>query len=777
MITVRFLYVTVFAALLLLLETVLFHVVDFIFDYFAATSVISYAVLGIGFGAFVASRVNSKEEWVYLACSIGATLSLYLTCYIMMRFPSLPLIVATISILFFFPVLFISLMFRRYAADKIYLYDMAGAGLGVIATVILYEFLRSEGIILICLTLIPLLGIIRCVTAPQVAKQSRRAALVVLVPLALLGGVLFGLQVSRDTLNVVNLFTTNDYAKRKVYRLKEPERIARSYDSLIGRIDLLTYKNKPGHYAVCYNGYGNDHFRGKVHKEYPHYKKNKIEWPTADRRVFHGLTPEPKIFIIGSAARGITQTVKKITPVKNITAIEIDPGIIQIMSKDFYKQSGKAYRGLNPIRGNALSVFKGTDQTYDMITMINTHSGRTIGYRSGPDHLQTRENYHMYFDHLTEDGYILFEERPFNRGGMLGFYRMINTLWHTLKERGVEDPSHHFFVWDWAGIKGRFPEIDLTYKKDTQEFRHREGYYYGMIVTREPLIGERRERTLTWYRDVVAISRLAYLKGVAEVGELSDLFGWLESGDLSKLEEEGFDSSILTNDRPFASLSTHDVPEVADLVIALAAIFAVFGALCLGGTLHRADHKRGLALALYNVMIGFGYFFIEIMLLQVYQNVFVSPSMTLILVLGFLLVSSGVGGMFASRLRPASAAALLIPISLAAVYTPDAIQMLDLPFTIGKVLGVALICACGFMMGVFFPKGLMVAAGWHMRAKVPYLFAINSVAGALAVVLALYSGIKIGYSKTVVIALAIYAVSALMIQVLASRQPSKKTAS
>jgi len=772
----RLLYVTAFAALLLLLETVLFHVVDFLFDYFSATAVISYAVLGIGLGAFSASLVKGDEERSYLFCSLGATLSLYASAFVLMRVPVLPLIAATISVLFFFPVLFITLVFRRHAADRVYLYDMAGAGLGVIVTVVLYEFLRSEGIVLLCLTLLPLLGLVRYTRAENVTRRAKRIAVVFLGPLVLLGAVLFGLQVSLDALNVVRLFTTDDYAKPKMYRVKDPDRVARSYDSLIGRVDLLTYESMPGHHCVCYNGYGNDHFRATPHKEYPYYKEKGIEWPSSDRRVFNGLVKEPKIFIIGSAARGITQTVKKLTPVDKITATEIDPSIIQIMARDYYKQSGMAYKGLNPIRGNALSLLKSLDQQFDMITLINTHSGRTIGYRSGPDYLQTRESYQMYLEHLTEDGYVLFEERPFNRGGQLGMYRMINTMWQTLKERGAADPSRHFFIWDWAGIKGRFPEIDLSYTRGTQEFRHRENYYVGMIVTREPLVGQRRERALTWFRDAVAISRLAYMKGVVEQGEFSELFAWLEQGDLSALEQEGFDSSILTDDRPFASLSTHDVPEVANLVLALAAIFVVFGLLCLGGTLRGASKGRGLVLALYNILIGFGYFFIEIMLLQVYQNVFVSPSMTLILVLGLLLISSGVGGMFAGGIRPAIAAAGLMPLALVAVYAPGAMLTLDLPVFIAKVIGVLLICACGFLMGVFFPKGLMLAGVWNMRPKVPFLFAINSVAGAFAVVLALYSGIKIGYSSTVVIALGIYAVAAMMIQILATREARRSVA-
>ena len=770
----RFLYVTAFAALLLLLETVLFHVVDFLFDYFSATGVISWAVLGIGIGALAAARIRGDEDRVYLFCAIGATLSLYASAFVMMRFPVLPLIAVCVSVLCFFPVVFITLAFRRHAADRVYLFDMAGAGLGVIVTVVLYEFLRSEGIVLLVLTLLPLLGLVRYLGAENVTRRAKRVAVVVLGPLVLLGAVLFGLQVGLDALNVVRLFTTEDYAKPKVYRLKEPDRIDRSYDNLVGRIDLLTYPKRPGFYCVCYNGHGNDGFDTRQPHEYEYYKKKGNKWPSADQRVFYGLKDEPQIFIIGAAARGVTKTVKKLTPLKNITATEIDPSIVQIMAHDYYAESGKAYRGLDPIVGNAISVLKSMDRQFDMITLINTHSGRTIGYRSGPDYLHTRETYHLYMDRLTEDGYINFEERPFNRGGELGLFRMIHTMWQVLRERGAADPSRHFFIWDWAAEPKLFPLIDLRYVEGTEEYRKRERYYKGMIATREPIVGERREKLLKWQRDVVGGSRVVYLKDVLEHGETSDFFKWLEQDDLSPLGADDFDASIVTNDRPFPSLSRNAVPEVVELVLYAGGIFVVFGLLCLIGVLKGVDKKRGFVLASYNTLIGFGYFFIEIMLLQVYQNVFVSPSMTLVLVLGLLLISSGLGGVVAGSIRPTIAAAGLFPLSLAAVYLPSVMLWLDLPFGIAKVLGVALICACGFLMGVFFPKGLGLAGIWNLRQKIPYLFAINSVAGSFAVVLALYSGIKFGYSTTIVAALAVYALSALMIEYLSSREARRR---
>jgi hypothetical protein len=74
---------------------------------------------------------------------------------------------------------------------------------------------------------------------------------------------------------------------------------------------------------------------------------------------------------------------------------------------------------------------------------------------------------------------------------------------------------------------------------------------------------------------------------------------------------------------------------------------------------------------------------------------------------------------------------------------------------------VATVFAIGFLMGVFFPTGLQLADRWKMRDKIPHLFAINSAAGSLATVVSLYLGVRIGYSWTLIIALALYALAAV----------------
>jgi hypothetical protein len=285
-----------------------------------------------------------------------------------------------------------------------------------------------------------------------------------------------------------------------------------------------------------------------------------------------------------------------------------------------------------------------------------------------------------------------------------------------------------------------------------------------MIATKRPLVGARREKALAWFFEAAAAQgRAVYLKGVFAHGEVPSVIAAIERDDFSALAVEGFDETVATNDRPFAFIGVTDAPEVPRLLRISALICGALLLLFAAGAFRRAPPGRIALLCGFNVLIGFGYFFIEIMLIQIYQNIFISTSWSLILVLGFLLLSSGIGGHFSERLKAWKSTVLLIPVSIAAIYLPWLILISGMWAFLGKALSIVLICATGFLLGVYFPQGLVLAKKWEIGHKVPHLFALNSIAGSFAVILALYSGIKIGYQATLIFSILFYCIAGLMI--------------
>jgi len=752
----RFFKITYFTLIVFILEVVFFHVFNYIHDYFNATLIISYVVLGIGLGAFISSKVKISEKYLFILCSLGTIFSLYIAVIKTVFYTSIGISNFILSLVFLFPAIYISRAYTEHKSNQIYLFDMAGCFLGVVLVVLFYKFFVSETIFLLVLLIIPLVNLIDILC--QKLEHKKAFAFVFFVFL-IPGLVLLCQQVGVDKHNLFGIINCKDIEESpegtiKIFCRDWP--LIKSYDNLMGRIDITRGKlGTSSSYTVSYNGWPNDVFHKRMISTSDDYSKYKGEqWPTLDIRFLYGAIQKPKILIIGSSAQGAVKTLKRITPVENITTVEINPAIFKIMQKDFFEESGRAYSGLDPIYGNGISFLKSTSQKFDMITLLNTHSYRNLAHNGSPDYLHTTETYNLLFNHLTEKGYLMFEERPEAPNSRLALYREINTLWQTLKKRDVENPSSHFIIWSW--------DNNNDYKKYSLH------YYVGMVVTKDPIDKKLME---PWIKEELSgrptFFHLEYFtnyKKELSSSEFTELFEIIEANDFSSLEKENFDSSIATNNRPFLSQATLTNKKLNKLVLNIGILTLVLWVIFTIPLIKSSKRKATLFMNLYYILIGFAFFFIEIILFQVYQNVFLSPSASFIFVLGTLLLFSGIGGYFSDRFNLKKTIMFLIPASLLALYIPDWLLSLGMPLLLIKISALILISITGFLMGLYFPKGLNFAKKNGLKDKIYYLFAINAIAACFATVFALYLGIKIGYIYTIIIALLFYLLASFVLE-------------
>jgi len=773
----RFLKVTFFASLVLLLETVLFNVLLFIYDYFIASLGLGFVIIGIALGAFAASKKDISEKSIFTLACIGTTIFIYISTFtIVYSYPLYWVGALALALGFFFPVFYISTIFKNHRSSRVYLFDMLGAFLGVVFTVVTYSFLQTELIIFLLTWLIPLIGLI--IYLFNGWKNMKKYVLIIYLLLIGIGVFFFIKQHRTDAYNLHLLMQAQEKdapcfelqkAFRKEYRFKT---LVKTYDTLRGRLDVFTMSGGRTH-QVAYTGVINDHFTVNQAREYEtFFKPRDITWPSDDIRVLYGLVDEPKICIIGAAAQGIIKTIKEITPLDNITPLEINPAIIQIMTEDYYEESGKAYKGLKPVVGNAISLLKSSKDKFDIITMINTHSSRTIAYPGPPNHLHTIETYDMFFNHLTDKGYILLEERPITLNGQLAFYRQLNTFWQCLKDRGAKDPSDHFVIWEWMS-RGYGP-----IKK------YNDGYYISMIVTKEPIDKKSWKTIKSWLRLAIrnrnrkgAATELLYFKGHKEDWEIKQIFEMIKMGRLDLVTVGSIDPTVVTNDRPFMQMGSSYQPRLVQLLLFGGIIASILWIISTFGMLSGSHARTAWMLNGYNVFTGMAYFLIEIMLLQIYQNIYSTAASSLVFVLGVLLLSSGIGGLFSEKLNTHKTTIMLIPICCIAVFAPGLLLKWAVPFYLIKIISILLVGITGFFMGFYFPKGLIVAKDHGLQHKIPYLFAINCIGGSFAVVLALWLGVKIGYMLTVIIAIILYILAGILLSKLQKTDEQAKTAS
>jgi hypothetical protein len=744
--TLRLLFMSV---LLFVLEIVLFHVLRYVADYLDAMAIIAYALLGIGLGGLVASRVRVDEGRCFLACALGTWIALLLCLVKIVKLPTTGASNLVLASVFFFPGLYVALAFRSYRAARVYLVDLTGAGGAVLLLYVLYGVSYSEMILLLALLSLAVAG----------ATDALRSAAPKGWPLAFaacgalsLAGVVY--QVASDGLD---LYRQVAYKKTVGGRRSYPpgSHFVRFYDNLVARVEVLRFPGDgPEMHFYTSDGLREDEFDRRLPKSF-----------RRDLRLVGNLVPEPRIFIIGTAGDGIVKTAKYLTRQDHIDGVEINPSIHLMMTRDFVEESGHAYAGLDFAVGNALGHLADEKRTYDIVTLMNSHSMPMTFLPGPPDFLHSVESYRRYFEHLSDEGYVMLEERPLAHPGQYVVYRIVATIWQALTELGVERPEDHLFVysWEWASDRGGKP------------FALYSGANFTSILARKTPLGAREvERIMDWVRiggkpytetseEERARSNVVYdwLPGVVESPEYQPLFAALAAGDL-EAAFPGWDLRPVTRNRAYTSQVNARYPEARHMLVSVGGVALLLllpAALAAPGVTRRGLHARLLG---FQLLIGFAYILIEVVLLQLYYSYFLSASWAFVGILATLLISSGLGGQaLAERARPLPlVVVLLATLPLHAALAFDWLDALPL-----HGLRIAVILAAtalsGFLMGGFFPLGVRLARVHGLAAAAGSYFAVNSIAGTTAVAASLYLSIRWGFVETLGVAAALYLLAAL----------------
>ena len=743
-----------FAALLFFLELLFFRVLGYVTHYLQSMLIIAYALAGVAIGGLVAARIDGGEERCYRVCLLGTYLCLFLSLWKVLKHPSLGADNLALVGMFAFPAFYIARAFRRYPSGEVYLFDLAGAGAAVLLLLISHSVSYMEQILLATSLLIGLIGLANASSARPV--RLGWGALFSL--LCLLSGAAMSYEARTGNLNFYYLVTPSPLSEWKEFG--KQRKLFRFYDNLISRVEVHSDEVPGPRYAYISSGMHQDGFRA----DYPPRFRR-------DGRLIGGFFEEPRMFIIGSSAEGVIKTARHMTRPELIHGSEINPAVIQMMTEDFVKESGYAFMGLQQQLGNALAILGRSERRYDIITLMNPHSAGQMFLQGPPDWLHTQETYELYLRSLSEDGYLMVEERPMRPPGFMVLLKRVATIYRALERAGAKNPADHMFIYSWHWNRYK-PYQDLTPKVFTSIF-----------VKKKPLTGRDKERLMDWLRitgmrwtsegkiwteataseKANSAIRFEHLPGIIEQPRFREFFAALDQGTV-EAAYPNWDLSPVTDDRPFSAAVDRQHPEIKEVLRSVGWLAAL---LCLPllATLFRAPrpwfHARMLA---YQMLAGAAYILVEVYLMQLYQKVVLSPNVAFVGVLSVLLICSGLGGRVLYRQRSIALLYLGFALSLAAhlglswIFTTGAI---------GSDLGTGLLIGAataftGFMMGAFLPLGMHRARQAGHGGFIAEYFAINSVGGMLALAASLYLPVVLGFNATAAIAALCYLVVALV---------------
>jgi hypothetical protein len=159
-------------------------------------------------------------------------------------------------------------------------------------------------------------------------------------------------------------------------------------------------------------------------------------------------------------------------------------------------------------------------------------------------------------------------------------------------------------------------------------------------------------------------------------------------------------------------------------------------------------------------MLGLGFMFVEVPLIQRSILLFENPSYSVAVILTSLLICSGIGSMAGSRLvgkragRPlAILSALVFIYSLLYPVLANIMIAHTLPLRV-MVIVLSLI-PLGFFMGIPFPMGLQIL-GEKSGELIPWAWAINACMSVLAPILTIMIALLFGFTAVMWIGTAAY---------------------
>ncbi len=403
------------------------------------------------------------------------------------------------------------------------------------------------------------------------------------------------------------------------------------------------------------------------------------------------------------------------------------------------------------ISEDARSYVRRFNNHFDVIYSLSSNTFSALGSGSfafAENYLFTVEAFVDYWNSLTDEGFLTIEHQ---------FYmpRLVSDVMVALSELGIENPGDHLAVYKIPNLR-----------------RH------VLLLSKLKLDDELRQTAFGELNvEGRAMKHLVYpLPEGAEDNLINQIVtqGWENVADTAEV-----DVSPTRDDLPFVAQmglmrnfefeklrSVHPIGDVFGFPLSKSILALITGVvLAIVIPLNLLPYLgKGLKLPLndwaFFFTIGLAFMIIEIILIQKYTLLIGASIYSIATVLLTLLIASGVGARYARRF------AGYVPFLVIAVWVVllllldstlvNATNHLPMPL---RALAVAVaIFPLGFFMGMPFVKGAL-----RVGELIDWGFAVNGAASVLGATLAIVLAFNFGYANTLLVAVALYVVAGILL--------------
>lgn len=511
------------------------------------------------------------------------------------------------------------------------------------------------------------------------------------------------------------------------------------------------------------------------------------------------IRPRHKVLVLDPGG-GLQVLLARHFKAGQIRGVETNPWLAEIIRNDFGAFSGNIYDG-NSATGLGRSWLAGRNETFDLIDISLQNAAPAGSFGIAEDYRYTVEAFREYFQHLEKNGVLCVSlyiiPPPRNE------LRILATLAAAMESSGIRDPARHVAAirsWSSVSILAKKTPLDDKETAAVRGFARRcmfdlaylpgmtagesnrfvkmpsNGYFNAFAaVLSQP---ERAGFMKRYIFDVNPVHDDApffhYFLKFRKIGEVYRVMG----GKWQFFLEEGFIIPALLVQAAILSA-----------VIILLPVFAARGNrrgapdFASGGENNDAapapaleKTARGPAgtwLLPYFALLGFGYMFVEITLIQRFILPLENPSYAMAAVLATLLFSSGAGSLISQccekQGRPWFPVVTATVIVLYCLFLPAATSVIaQYKPPVSFFLVFAAIFPAGFVMGIPFPVGVR-ALGEKNPQLIPWAWAINGCCSVIGPLCAILLAMAAGFRNVLLAGALVYFLAFLNISVFRKR--------
>lgn len=762
-------------------EVALTRIFSVMLDYHYVFAILSAALLGLGFGAMLLKRWRA----VLPPCAVrmSAVIFALLIAVSVVTIITVPIVekggfwlYLVLAVLPFCAAGFaVSGLFQEFAHRGPVLYgaDLIGAAIGALTVVPLLNALGGVNAVFFAAAAASVGALLLGFTRARLPIVAGAAFLVVSISFGLL--VALRVQISVPVIN---------YPDKDMYEmLANPAfkaTIVESRWSSFGRTDVVKSERLPNELTLFVDGAAGSTMYNSAAVLNDRHEMEHLTLHYGQYFPFLFLKEDQKknALVIGPGG-GRDVVVSLIGGVKSITAVEVNPDIVQIV-KDYKDYNGRIYSGdprVNVVVDEGRNFVRKTTVKYDlvMLALPITKSLRGVGFELTENYLFTVEAFTDYLDHLTPGGRIIIVAH-----GDPEIYRNISLAIEAFRMRGVSEQEAMKHIYTVASdmmpaIVIQNQPLSVEEAGEIHKGLHSLGFdkgsfyvpYQQQVVTPGARLGVDKDlRMFDQFLIDVAGGRVS-MPALARSARL--------------------DVGVVTDNRPFFYKFERGLPRpfgtfafllVLGLVTLLSLVLlrrkeGATPATFTGALRDRPTLK--LFLLLFSAL-GLGYMLVEIALFQKLMLYIGQPQLALTVLLFSLLLGGGLGSFVSALLRGSGARAVAfisLGVAFAVVFLSFAFPSL---FGMGlspRITAMAMLIPLGFLMGFPFPLAIRLTDQHGLADNVSVMWGVNGIASVLGSALSMIVGISIGFSWALLVGAALYVMAAVVFLSLPSVQEKR----